>query len=418
MEDIKSSERRTQSPVQQKKPVIAISTGDPNGVGYEIIIKTLANPHILEVCTPVIFGNQHVLKEWQKTLDEELHGWHTNLISNIDEAQTDKVNIINVYPDTLSLRFGESTKEGGEASFLSLSKACDALESGKAQALVTAPINKENIQSDKFRFTGHTEYITSRFGAGKESLMMMASEQMRIALVCNHIPLQKVAECVTEENILKKLRILNTSLVNDFLIRYPRIAVLALNPHAGDKGLLGEEEQTIISPAVKKAAEEGINAFGPYTADGFFGSGKYRHFDAILAMYHDQGLIPFKSLDMSGVNYTAGLNVIRTSPDHGTAYDLAGKNEASPLSFEHALYMALDLLKNRAITAEITLNPLPVKERIPERREPREFKGFNPAEARREREERQAAELTAARQAVNTRQTDVNQENQIDADDE
>ena len=379
-----------------KKPVIAITTGDPNGVGYEITIKTLAGPHITEICTPVVYGNLRFWQEYQKTLDEDCQHLKVQLIRSAKEAQENTVNFINVYPDNVPFKPGESLPEGGKAAYAALSKACDDVQNGIANALLTAPINKENIQSDDFRFTGHTEYLTSRFGDGKDSLMMMVSEQMKVALVCNHVPLSKVASQITEENILKKLHVLNSALTADFLIRAPRIAVLALNPHAGDNGLLGEEEQTVIGPAVKKAQEEGIQAYGPYTADGFFGSGSYTRFDAILAMYHDQGLIPFKSLDMSGVNYTAGLPVVRTSPDHGTAYDLAGKAVASPDSMRNALYLAIDVMKKRAITAEINANPLPIKEQLPERREPREFKGFNPAEARREREERQAAALAAA----------------------
>lgn len=365
-----------------KKPVIAISAGDPNGVGYEIILKGLCDPHILEICTPVIYGNLHILKEHIKTLDEDQQ----------KELQKIRWQVVECYPDSTPLRIGESTPEGGKASFQSLKHACDDLQAGKVDALVTAPINKENIQSDEFKFSGHTEYLTSRFGDGKDSLMTMISDQMKIALVCNHVPIAKVPSFISEERILRKLHTLEDMLTNDFMIRKPRIAVLALNPHAGDNGLIGTEEKTIIRPAIEKANEEGIHAFGPYSADGFFGSGKYARFDAILAMYHDQGLIPFKSLDMNGVNYTAGLSIIRTSPDHGTAYDLAGKNTASHESFSHALYMAIDLLKRRAISKEINANPLPIKEPAPEKREHREFKGFNPAEAKREREERIAAE--------------------------
>ncbi|MBQ9339003.1 MAG: 4-hydroxythreonine-4-phosphate dehydrogenase PdxA [Paludibacteraceae bacterium] len=393
-----------------KKPIIAISTGDPNGVGYEITIKTLANPHILEICTPVVFGNLRFWKEYKKCINEDIQQLHIQsdtplratggepvVISDVKAIKEGQINFINVYDDNVPFKPGESLPESGRAAYLSLSKACDALESGAADALLTAPINKENIQSDSFRFTGHTEYLTSRFAGGNDSLMMMVSEQMKVALVCNHVPLSKVASEVTEEHILKKLRVLSSTLTSDFLLRSPRIAVLALNPHAGDKGLLGDEEQTIITPAIQKAQAEGIEAYGPYTADGFFGSGSYTRFDAILAMYHDQGLIPFKSLDMSGVNYTAGLPIVRTSPDHGTAYDLAGKGTASADSMRNALYLAIDVLKRRAITKEINTSPLPIKEQQPERREPKEFKGFNPAEARREREERQAAALAAAR---------------------
>lgn len=333
-----------------KKPYIAITAGDPNGVGYEVIIKAIADPHIAEICTPVVYGNWEVAKQHMRTLDEEYR--------NV------KLNIVKCYDDNLPIKFGVSTKEAGAASLSSLEHAVADIKAGKIQALVTAPINKENIQSDKFRFSGHTEFLTHHFGNGQDSLMMMVSDMMRVALVTNHTPIAKVASMITEERILRKLTLLNKTLQNDFSIRRPRIAVLALNPHAGDNGLLGTEEQTIIKPAIDKAMEQGIMAFGPYSADGFFGSGKYTHFDAVLGMYHDQGLIPFKSLDMNGVNYTAGLDIIRTSPDHGTAYDLAGKNQADSTSFSHALYMALDLLKTRENTREINANPLPKRERI------------------------------------------------------
>lgn len=376
---------------KQPKPIIAISSGDPNGVGYEVIIKAVADPHILEICRPVIYGNLQVLKKHQATLDDEYKQVQFKSIRSVQELQEGQIAVVNCYDD-MPVLFGECTKEAGAASFKALRQACDDLEKNLVAAIVTAPINKENIQSDDFRFSGHTEYLTQRFGDGNDSLMMMSSDMMKVALVCNHVPITKVASYVSEERIVRKLHTLCQTLISDFRIRRPRIAVLALNPHAGDNGLIGTEEQTIIRPAIKKANEEGVLAFGPYSADGFFGSGQYVHFDAILAMYHDQGLIPFKSLDMSGVNYTAGLKIIRTSPDHGTAYDLAGKNQAEPESFAHALYMAIDLLKSRATHKQITANPLPFKEPEPERHERKEFKGFNPAEAKREREERIAAE--------------------------
>lgn len=349
--------------MENTKPIIAISCGDINGIGYEILLKAVADPHILEICTPVIYGNQRIAREHLMTLDPELHNLSFNVVQSPKEAKRDRINIINVYPDDTPLKIGESTKEAGRASFLSLSRAAGDLKDGLVSALVTAPINKENIQSDQFRFSGHTEYLNRMFSKGKESLMMMVNDQMKVALVCNHVPIAKVPEYITVDRILDKLQTLSTTLRNDFMIRSPRIAVLALNPHAGDNGLIGTEEQQIIRPAIKQAYEKGILAFGPYSADGFFGSGKYAHFDAVLAMYHDQGLIPFKSLDMNGVNYTAGLDVIRTSPDHGTAYDLAGKNVASPESFSHALYMAIDLLKTRQLSAELNANPLPIKEK-------------------------------------------------------
>ncbi|MBR3647198.1 MAG: 4-hydroxythreonine-4-phosphate dehydrogenase PdxA [Paludibacteraceae bacterium] len=363
--------------METTKPIIAISSGDINGIGYEIMLKGLADPHILEICTPIIYGNQHIAREHLKHLDTELHNMQFCVIQSPKEAKPDKLNIINVYPDETPLRIGESTPDAGKASYMALSRACQDLKAGLVNALVTAPINKENIQSDKFRFSGHTEYLTQQFGNGKESLMMMVSDQMKVALVCNHVPIAKVSSFITVDRIVSKLQTLADALENDFMLRKPRIAVLALNPHAGDNGLIGTEEQEVIRPAVKQAYDKGIMAFGPYSADGFFGSGKYAHFDAILAMYHDQGLIPFKSLDMNGVNYTAGLNIIRTSPDHGTAYDLAGKNVASPESFLHALYMAIDLLKTRKLSAELRTNPLPFKEKEDKPAKPMPFKGLD-----------------------------------------
>lgn len=371
------------------KPTIAITAGDINGVGYEIVLKGIADPHICEICRPVVYGNAKIARIHAHTLSEEYHNIQFNLIDDPRQAKDGRLNLITCYPDETPVQIGVSTPEAGQAALASLERASADLKAGKVDALVTAPINKENIQSDRFRFSGHTEYLTSLFGkdAADGSLMMMVSEPMRVALVCNHVPIAKVAGMVTEERIQHKLRVLNKALQTDFTIRRPRIAVLALNPHAGDNGLIGTEEQTIIRPAIAKANEEGILAVGPYSADGFFGAGKYVHFDAVLAMYHDQGLIPFKSLDMNGVNFTAGLSIIRTSPDHGTAYDLAGKNTADPQSFSHALCMAIDLLHTRARNAEINANPLVVKPEEPRERPERFEKRFDPATA-----DKQAAE--------------------------
>lgn len=330
-----------------KLPTIAITAGDINGVGYEVIIKTLANPHIYEVCKPVVYGNKKIMQQHLQMLQSE-------------DIHLGNVQVIDCYPDDTPLRLGESTKEAGAASFAALERACQDIKNGLADALVTAPINKENIQSDKFTFTGHTEYLASVFGG--EAVMMMVSDVMRVALVCNHTPIAKVPSMITQERILHKLRVLNTTLQTDFLIRKPRIAVLALNPHAGDNGLVGEEERNIIKPAIHQANEENILAFGPFSADGFFGAGEYIHYDVVLAMYHDEGLIPFKTLDMSGVNFTAGMPVVRTSPDHGTAYNLAGKNVADQQSFAHALFAAIDIMRNRALSKEINQDPLVVEQ--------------------------------------------------------
>ena len=368
------------------KPIIAITAGDINGVSYEIILKTIFHPHILEICTPVLYGNVAIAKQHAQLLDEEYRTPQGVIITDARKVQEGKVNVITCYPDDTPLNIGKSTPEAGKASLAALKRACADLQQGFVHALVTAPINKANIQSDEFRFNGHTEYLTHLFGSTaannssgqpvESSLMMMVSDALKVALVCNHVPVSKVSDSITADRIIRKLVVLNEALKNDFTIRQPRIAVLALNPHAGDGGLIGDEERDIIKPAIDQANKQGILTFGPYSADGFFGSGHFSHFDAILAMYHDQGLIPFKSMDMNGVNFTAGLNIIRTSPDHGVAYDLAGKNQASEQSFRNALMMAIDIMKQRAMNKEINANPLP----IPEPQEPeggREFRSFS-----------------------------------------
>ncbi len=350
------------------KPTIAITTGDINGVGYEIVLKGVSDPHICEICKPIIYGNSYIARQHIQTLSNDMHQLQFNLINDATQAKDGKINLITCYPDDTPLQIGVSTEAAGKASFLSLDRAAQDLKDNKVQALVTAPINKENIQSEQFRFSGHTEYLTHNFGMGKDSLMMMVSDCMRIALVTNHVPLSQVAEMITKERIINKLHVLEKTLREDFTIGKPRIAVLALNPHCGDNGLLGTEEQEIIRPAVDEAISEGLCVFGPYSADGFFGAGKYVHFDAILGMYHDQGLIPFKSLDMNGVNYTAGLSIIRTSPDHGTAYDLAGKDKADPTSFRHALYMAIDLWRTRLENEQLKKDPLEIHTYEPKER--------------------------------------------------
>ena len=340
------------------KPTIAITAGDINGVGYEVLIKSLANSHICEICRPIVYGNAKVARQHLQTMDEEYHNIQWNIIQDPKQAKDGRLNLITCYGDDTPVQLGVSTPEAGQASLKSLQRACQDLKNGLVHAVVTAPINKDNIQSDAFRYSGHTEYLTQQFGEGKDSLMMMISDRMRVALVCNHTPIAKVAESITEERILGKLAVLNSTLKTDFSCRKPRIAVLALNPHAGDNGLIGEEETNIIRPAIAAAQEQGIWAFGPYSADGFFGAGQYNHFDAVLAMYHDQGLAPFKALDMSGVNFTAGLPVVRTSPDHGTAYNLAGKNEADPQSMLHAIYTAIDILRERQTNVQLEAGKL------------------------------------------------------------
>ena len=373
MNNTNSQKNSTSATPTRTLPVVAITSGDPNGVGYEVLLKAVADQHITEICCPIIYGNVKIALGYQKTLGEDYQALQLNVIRSAAEAKQGQVNIINCYDD-FELTPGKSTAEAGKASLMALQRATNDIKAQQIDILLTAPINKENIQSDQFQYSGHTEYLTRHFSSDDKSLMMMVSEVMRVALVTNHLPISKVAESITEQRILDKLELLDRSLKDDFLIRSPRIAVLALNPHAGDNGLLGNEESQIIRPAIEKANERGMLVFGPYAADGFFGAGRFRHFDAVLAMYHDQGLAPFKALDMEGVNYTAGLNIVRTSPDHGTAYDLVGKNQAQPSSFSHALYLALDILKARRLTSEINANPLKKRE-VPasERRTPPVF---------------------------------------------
>ena len=342
------------------KPIIAITAGDTNGVGYEVIIKALLNGYVFEIMRPVIYGNAAVAKHHIQTLDEEYRNITWNLIDSPEQAKDGRLNLITCYTDNLPVQFGTPTDDANKAARAALDRACADLKAGKVQALVTAPLNKEALHG------GHTEYLEKCFngangenGANSGSLMMLCSGNLRVALVCNHVALADIPAQITEERILAKLTMLNNSLKRDFGFEKPRIAVLALNPHAGDAGLLGKEEQEIITPALAKAKEQGIWAFGPYASDGFFGSGHYQQFDAVLAMYHDQGLIPFKTLDMSGVNFTAGLNIVRTSPDHGTGYDIAGKNQADESSMRHALFMAIDVLRQRVEYDELTADPLP-----------------------------------------------------------
>ncbi|HCM59230.1 MAG TPA: 4-hydroxythreonine-4-phosphate dehydrogenase PdxA [Bacteroidales bacterium] len=340
-----------------KKTIVAgITQGDINGIGYEIIIKALSDSAITDLCTPVIYGSPKVAAYHRKVLNNTTFNF--NNIHTVTEAHPKKVNLVNCLGDDVRVELGKSTPEGGQASLAALESAVEDLAAGKLDILVTAPIDKHNIQSDKFRFTGHTDYLKSRIGS-REVLMLMISECMRIGFVTEHLPLREIPGAITIGTILAKLRLLNRSLLQDFAIRGPRIGVLSLNPHAGDGGLLGNEEKDIIMPAITKANEEGILAFGPYSSDGFFGSGAFSKFDAVLAMYHDQGMGAFKALAFdTGVNFTAGLPVIRTSPVHGTAFDITGKNEASGNSMRQAIYAAVDIFRNREMYQELIRNPL------------------------------------------------------------
>lgn len=335
---------------------VGITQGDINGIGYEVIIKTLMDSRVEEFCTTVVYGSPKVAAYHRKALNVE--NFSFNQIKDADEANPKRASIINCMDDNVRVELGKPTEYGGQGSLLALQAAIADLKAGKIDVLVTAPINKHNIQSAEFRFPGHTEYLANAFSV-KEVLMLLVSETLKVGVVTGHVPLSQVPSLVTRDAILTKLRLLNRSMVEDFGIHRPRIAVLGLNPHAGDQGVIGLEERDIIIPAIKQANEEGIVAVGPYASDGFFGSDSFVRFDAVLAMYHDQGLSPFKVINFdTGVNFTAGLPVIRTSPDHGTAYDLAGKNVANPNSFRQALYLAVDLFKNRQIHRELTANPL------------------------------------------------------------
>lgn len=342
--------------MKNNKIKVGITHGDINGIGYEVIIKTLMDNRIYDLCTPIIYGSPKVAAYHRKALNIE--NFSLNNIKQVSEAHPKRTNIINCVDENIKVELGKSTNSAGDSAFKSLEAAVADLDKGLIDVLITAPINKKNIQSKDFDFPGHTEYLETKLDSGK-SLMLLISNKLRVGVVAGHIPISKVPDAITEENIFAKLEILNSSMLKDFGIRRPRIAVLSLNPHAGDEGLIGNEEIDVIIPTLEKAREKGIMALGPYPADGFFGTSDYTKFDAILAMYHDQGLAPFKALAFeSGVNFTAGLSKIRTSPAHGTAYSIAGTNVASEKSFQEALYMAIDVFKNRENFAEISKDPL------------------------------------------------------------
>ena len=327
------------------KPVVGLSLGDINGIGPEVVIKTLADDRLLDMITPVVYGSAKVLAYYRKAM--RLNDFNYHQVNNEDRFHPDKVNVVNCWQEMMEINMGQETPEGGKAALLALQKAAQHLQEGKIEGIVTAPINKNNIQSDEFSFPGHTEFFTETFKA-KDSLMLLCSGNLRVGVVTGHIPLNNVSQQLTKEKLRSKLNILEKTLRQDFNLTKPRIAVLGLNPHAGEGGLLGTEEQDVIIPLIKELKEKGKLIFGPFPGDGFFGTRQQEKFDGILAMYHDQGLIPFKSLAFeSGVNYTAGLPIVRTSPDHGTAYDIVGKNMASEQSMREALYLACDIVRRR-----------------------------------------------------------------------
>jgi len=330
---------------ERKKIRIGITHGDINGIGCEVILKTLADTRILELFTPVIYSSPKVIAYYRKAF--KLNNLNTYTVRTAEEAHDERISVVNCLGDEVRVEMGKSTPQGGEAALASLRLAVAEMKNGYLDALVTAPINKYNMQSEQFKFPGHTEYLQSEFG-NEKSLMLMMSGSLRMGIFTGHVPLARVPALITQDKLVSTLRLINRSMLEDLNINRPRIAVLSLNPHAGDNGLLGSEEQNIIIPAIEKAMSEGILAFGPFASDGFFGTDNYRKYDVTLAMYHDQGMTAFKTLCFeSGVNFTAGLPIVRTSPAHGTAYDIAGLDQASPESFRQALFLACDIVNNR-----------------------------------------------------------------------
>ncbi|HRD42855.1 MAG TPA: 4-hydroxythreonine-4-phosphate dehydrogenase PdxA [Ferruginibacter sp.] len=343
--------------LNDNKPIIGFTCGDINGIGPELIIKTLSDNRILEFCTPVVFANNKTLNFYRKSLPE--NHFNFSIIKDATRINPKQVNVYHCWEEEVAITPGIINETGGKYAALSLTTAAEALKEGKINGLVTAPIHKKNIQSPSFNFTGHTPYLKQLFGA-KDVAMMMVGENMRIALLTEHVPVKEIAANISKDAIISKLTVINESLKKDFGITKPKIAVLGLNPHAGDDGLVGKEEMEIIKPAVKEAKQnKDIFCFGPYSADAFFARGQYEKFDAVLALYHDQGLIPFKSLSIGeGVNFTAGLTAVRTSPDHGTAFDIAGKGIADDASFKAALFTCLDIIYNRSEHKQQYKNPL------------------------------------------------------------
>ncbi|WP_140937690.1 4-hydroxythreonine-4-phosphate dehydrogenase PdxA [Sphingobacterium lumbrici] len=339
-----------------EKLKVGISIGDINGVGLEVIIKSLLDNRVLEYFTPIVYGNTKNASFHRKA--NNINDFSFNVINGVEQAHPKRANMINCWQEDVRITLGEENEIGGKYAFISLERAVEDLNAGKIDALITAPINKHNIQQEGFSFPGHTEYLQSKTNSD-DVLMFMICDDLRIGVVTGHIPVKEVAAQITEEAILKKLRLMNSSLKTDFWIQKPKIAVLGLNPHAGDNGIIGTEDDTVIRPAIDRAKQEGILCLGPYPADGFFATDAYLKFDGVLAMYHDQGLIPFKHIaNRKGVNYTAGLPIVRTSPDHGTGYDIAGKNLASHESFLEAIFAAVHIVKNRREQAELSRNPL------------------------------------------------------------
>lgn len=343
----------------ENKFKIGITQGDTNGIGWEIILKALADPRMTELFTPVVYGSPKAAAYYRNTV-AEIEAFSFNPVASAAEARRGKANLV-ACGETADIAPGKPTPEAGRAAVEALCAAMRDLKAGHLDALVTAPFDKETVQADNFRYTGHTEYLAAELEG--EAMMILCSDVLRVGLVTKHIPVSEIARNITKERIVRDLDTLRRALIEDFGIVEPRIAVMALNPHAGDGGLLGREEQEIIRPAIVEAFSKGVLAFGPFAADGLFAGGGYAKYDGILAMYHDQGLAPFKSLSPDGVNFTAGLSAVRTSPDHGTAFDIAGKDKADPQSMRNAIYAAIDIAEHRRAWAEWTRNPLQRAER-------------------------------------------------------
>ena len=339
------------------KIVVGISIGDVNGVGIEVILKTFEDKRMLDFCTPVLFGSSKIISSHKKILNIETNIHEINSIQQIKDGE---INLLTIWKEDVMLEIGSATKIGGQYAFKSLNEATKSLKKGEIDLLITAPINKETIQSEEFNFSGHTEFLERNLDG--ESLMILMNDFLRIGLITGHIPISKIAESITPELIESKVKILNNSLKQDFNINKPKIAVLGLNPHSGDNGVIGQEENEMIKPTITSIHEKGIFVYGPYAADGFFGSEAYKQFDGVLAMYHDQGLAPFKALTFgNGVNFTAGLSHVRISPDHGTAFDITGKGKANPDSFKEAVFTGIKIFKNRNEYKELTQNVLKPK---------------------------------------------------------
>lgn len=341
--------------MSETKLIVGISQGDINGIGLEVILKTLLENNINEICTPILFSSQKTVSYYRKVLG--LEEFNFNPIRDFTQINHKKVNVFICYEEEVNIEMGKPSDDGGKYAAISLEKATEALIANHIDVLVTAPINKNTIKNQSFNFVGHTEYLAQKLN-GKPLMLMCTNDGLRVALATDHVPVKDVASKLTIDGVADKISLLHTTLKRDFNIRKPKIAVLGLNPHAGDNGTIGNEDLEIVKPAIEKVKGDKL-IYGPYSADGFFGSGTYKQFDGILAMYHDQGLIPFKTLSFSeGVNFTAGLSHIRTSPDHGTAFEIAGKNIADEQSFKNAVYTAIDIRNNRKLYDEVNANPL------------------------------------------------------------